>query len=1166
MKKMIRKFVGFTTSLSMLLYPLQLHAQGPAPAAGGDSSTVLSGDIVVNPDAIHAAAAAPGLGPVSTDLSSITGGGLTLSTRTDYVTKPDEDDAPWWSWDRLKSGTSLLYDKVANYDYSCFSCTLTRMSQSMKYAFPLSSTALSLFSPLSGELANANANACIKDYESNLESSTVRSPSVKLCACLDQNNQKPLISSEDIKKFEDDYMKNSVEEYKKRFEAMSGSLIDDFNELRAATFYDRELNIFSRNNSELQNDAAYEALGMCQVDFSQMIDNVHQMNPTECSGEGAQAIKNIVESKSSKMLPTDTGRMESRGPSSEERKEFLGIDTQAAWTELSANMLKEGGPNQSTKILATLDILKSLRFDPIAIREVNSLITNGVEGKKVDLQKAISTAYNNQIQRITGDLVSNDVRERVHGAIHAAATEVESGGVVKDGDQSTYVERERAIAGVTIKADLLTENIDRVIAIGGAAGSMFREIDRQFGFRGFGLFKNLGDSTEPSPTAGTGGGRSGSGSGNGSGGAFVPRSPADRAKRFEEMSLVGNYLLSRHIPHTSLAFKNISFDGIGVPSQISIDLDRVDDSKMQDPAYAQDRLNKMRDSVCKYPNIKEKSQNLCEGQLDGRKLKLLFSAVDLVARGNMMAKCGVVNDRMLNFCRAFSGKKPKTTAIEGMNFLHEKMGSINPSPFNPPAKNEDEHKLKVSQLSCFLANRDRVNNPTEDPVGRCEKLTEKYFTNDAISYLNSSESGFSCKSVQGSMAQQAVALGNTVVTTGAQEGALDPTKVDQRLNEQVVRGATGTIGSRSMGPSPGYRYQRSEAGADQITGTSGKEGAAIASSISGEPEVNKTVEQRVEEKPGGSTANSYMPINPYDFKSDDSNASRSVAGQKDDDDIDEEIRERDRRISGNDRELEALKARLAEAERKLGEAQSSGDKTTQNSMQELIAQLQADRKKMQDENNKMKAEVRQMMAERSSRVDTAPVPADIKRIGNKVGFLPASATPTPAVSSGGIVSGSGSTPKSQEIGIGGSSFSSGNVNVNRGGFAAAKGPDDFGFQRQQVMTLSAGELTSARFVAADKKEIFSSILSKPSEPVFVRENGMIVKYVAQLDEEGKPLLDKDGNPILKEYLFTDPEAEKKVVDKKTEPKKTEPKKERKPASRASFWDKALEDLKSGSGN
>lgn len=1106
----MKKIIGLATILSLLSGPLTVYGQEaveqPTPAPAAD---------------VPAA-------PASGD---------------NYVALRDAEPAPTTSWtDILYSPFSLAassargaYNFFNDYmDSGCFSCTVTSYTRNLRESFPSLEYPISLFAGIRDKLNSPQI--CLDVYGNRHAAQASQKASEaeytrQLCACMAEASvDEPKLTASDISSL-DVIMKDRIRqntEQQFRDENFVEKIVDDFSSIRNAILFDAIVgnDVFKvdgqdSNNSE--NHPCYKSLDAVMDDISK--DPKYN---DKCSPEIAKEMNDAFNNASYKKMQSLS----------------LNASLDPLWKEMQEEMSARG--NSNSHMLAMKNILKSWQ---IPTENLNKIL------QESDPKPPAFVA----ITRAAREYAAQTVREAENG----------------DGVS-------RGIAGSFERA--VSSGIGQIVtAAQTATDTLIVSIP------GLGAVHIPGHPTDLTTLATAAHGASQDATNNNTRRTRTPQERSVMAlSRYAQLynTPLGEAVLRADNFYDDPGFSSEIFNGIGRALR-DVDL-KVDQEagkrNFQSTQHEAEFKAMMRNSllgniaktkICEVPAVVAKGLKVCDPSKSGQLTKQDFKEFKNMSVQHMRAqldnRCAKIKDRLATICSAKNPKvSPTMTTEDAMTLFHERFNDTSPSLFSPATEDLSTHRLKLSKFACYFVNRDYPHNTS----ATCHDLNTKFLVDrpnanqSAIERMaNSKTFGKGCNLEN---RPSEVAVQNTINDRYEAAGNMNDDNLANVERRLASAERVNDIISKS-GYAPGYTAPSNEKGPiNSIDSEATDMGSNTQAAVNRLGTIDTGLTKVGNSGDGTSPQSTF---NSFDYRPDTTKAPSASTT-----DIDKAIKEKDAQINGNNAQLDELQRRLAEAEKALADKQKNNDTQGVNDIQKLITQLQSDRQKMLEENSRLKNEVRDMLAERDRAPTPAPASEEIQRIRNSVGFTPSN-TPTPATS-GQRTATNGGVAKNESAGAlgGAGGTTAGYLGAGAGGgyagatAAAAQYAKDFGYTRGAVqaptLVLTSEEFSRARFVAADQGTIFSSILAQPGEPVFVRQDGVIIKYVAELDEDGKPILDENNNPKLKEYRFIDPEADKKkAVAKKVEPvKKEEPKaRTRAPASGRALWEKALEELRSGTG-
>ena len=994
-----------------------------------------------------------------------------------------------YSWNWMTAGPSTD---------SCLNCTISHFWQNQRTAYPNLTRPLSYFDDYFKFTAASPvaSNQCLINYDSTLvdngenSSQRGREPSTELCFCLkNSEDTQAALAKEDIDKFGKLYEAEAIENRKKEFANNKERMIEDFAQLRAALYYDKNFNRLSESYYG-SNSQYLEEINPCLGDLESLMNNVQTSDPQKsCGAEGVQEMVNLFEGASIGLAAKEVAVNPKDSPELQTRKANL----EGTLKELESQMREKSVGNLD--IFSTLSMFRSLNVDPEVLKQE-------FEKSKSDSSIDISEILRNTLDRT----IQLSTQQALESRNSGYSTHNEHSPIDLTKPHEVLSHNDEILMSQSGSQVVATQNF-------GLAGKAFTAIEAA----GSSVLNNLIPSlpinlSSESPLDKNRSPAAVGGRGNHSSNSHYSNLSA------EEKKLVDNFnLFISSSPSIRGALKsNFIFDDLGQNSHMVRRMLHFGSDKESSSG----RMTAFISSVCSG----ETNSNLaiCTGKFDNIDMKTemdKFSELaNIKASVNLNLRCKKVKDKLLNTCRAFSNVKPPLSSTDARSFLYDKY--LKYPDANITAANANEHKMKVAQLSCYFTMRDRAiakADQNEEENFRCNEVENKFLKDETAKKAISSNKilGEGCKgSGTPSIAQGAV---------GTQGWAATITSNPGKIDAAVVAASTGSSQTAiSRRESKGSRGISSSSSGEEF-------GSANKARISGVPIESNTL-------PGTKETERSSEIKPTFPTTFDSGSTLSPTITQEKKLTPEKMKEVDpvkaNQISASDQAIKDLQRRLDESERQLKKKQQAGDQAGAAQLSDLISQMRQQREQMKNENEKLRKDMLEMMAAKeNSRKAEAAKPA--RSIASGPSFAPTpsastgqkSSSPVATPSSGG--SGSFLPTNSSSLGAGGGSVSSPKV-------------DDYGisgkgsFNQGPTLRLTMGELASARFVKANSnQDIFSAILSAPKEPVFVREDGIIVKYVAQLDEDGNPVLDKDGKPILTSYKFQDPEFDnKKVTDRK----------------------------------
>ncbi|GAB4410416.1 MAG: hypothetical protein OHK0056_13410 [Bacteriovoracaceae bacterium] len=1056
-----------------------------------------------------------------------------------YVALREPEPAHTTSWTDIIYGPFSLAASTARGAYNffndymdsgCFSCTVTSYTRNLRESFPSLEYPISLFTGIRDKLNSPQI--CLDVYGSRHAAQASQKASEaeytrQLCSCMaEASADEPKLTASDISSL-DMIMRDRIRENtKKQFrdEKFVEKIVDDFTSIRNAILFDALVGnvvfkVEGQEGNTAENHPCYKSIDevMNAIVSDPKYDN-------KCSQEVANEMNDAFNNVSYKKMQSLS----------------LDASLDPIWKEMQEEMSAIG--NSNSHMLTMKNILKTWW-----------------------IPKGYLNKYLNE----------TNPKKPSFAAITYASREY-AADIIKESEQAASARR-GGVAEAT--ADLISGGIGNVLT------SIQTGIDT-----GVLTLPGLGQTHVSSGNAdltslATSAHEASQDPTNNN--IRRSRTPQERSvmalSRYAQLynTPLGEAVLRADNFYDDPGFSSEIFNGIGVALQeVAKKVDQEASKRsFQSPQHEAEFKAMMRNAllgsiaqqeICKVPEVVRQGLNVCDPSKRDKLTKHDIKDFRNMSVQHMRAKldnrCAKIKDRLATICAAINpNATPSMTTEDAMNLFHERFNDPSPSLFSPATEDLSTHRLKLSKFACYFVNRDYPHNTS----ATCRDLNEKFLVDRPnanqsaiVRMANSRTFGKGCNLAN---RPSEVAVQSNIDDRYNSVGSMNDANPVDMAKEFTSKDKMNAIIS-NFGYAPGYTAPSNEKGpVNAVASDPMDSNTQAAMKDLGSIDTGLTT---VRDSGDGSSPQS--TFNSFDYRPDTSKAPSASTSE-----IDKAIKEKDAQITSNNAQLDELQRRLAEAEKALADKQKNNDKQGVNDIQKLITQLQSDRQRMLEENSRLKNEIRDMLAERDRAPTPAPASEEVQRIHNSVGHTPSN-TPTPA-SSGQRTATNVAVAKNESGSVlGAGSTTAGYLGAGAGGgyagatAAAAQYAKDFGYTRGTVqaptLVLTSEEFSRARFVAADQGTIFSTILANPGEPAFVRQDGVIIKYVAELDEYGKPILDENNNPKLREYRFIDPETnKKKAVAKKVEPvKKEEPKaRTRTPASGRALWEKALEELRSG---
>lgn len=1059
----------------------------------------------------------------------------------------------------LFGSTSSISDWIPSYssDYTCLSCTLTNFYSNQLRAGPNISRLISPFLSVIPSIQPLKPNVCLTRYDraNEVQDGQQRrfaslEPSNDLCDCLNESpDTTPVVTPEDLLSFRKNYEENAINENIKRFDLNKESMVEDFAELSAAIYFDQNFNKLSEGYYN-ENPDASKFVDLCSVKpnsngspLRNMLQHVQSSSDsTECTADGINKMLEAMDEGSSNLLskkePVPAKETEVEKVARESRDKLF--------SDIEADLRKpnSSGVANEIEIASSIEFIKKLNIDTGTLRTVYD--SKSVSDSLFDV---IRKAYESSIVKATQDLSGNGQKNNNSpGQVHESNEHASNpAAMLAEGVHAVAVAGGQAQYTPYVNENLIARGVDAGSDIMGKIANDYLTLLPE-------QVKDAASVVVPYANHN-----------------YVARERNIFQSKFSELSASNKEFIDAFTnslsssPLMRMALKNYSaFDELGQNSHLAPEMQRFlkgrslfdntglseDDIKFNHENSPK-RFGAFLFSACKGKDMKDIA--ICNrGQKSddvAKDLNALNIRINDKARNNLALRCGKIEDKMRNYCRAFSNKMPLITSTDARSLLHSNYFSHPNSVFKPVPKDAEENKLKTAQIACYFSLRDKIASEaiteSTEKTDNCKSVEAKFLSSGAIKSITQNNIfGKGCANT-GNQGTQTVVAG------------VGGTRTETITGDETRKSVDDALGGRA-GTERSYRERT---GKDKISSVSESDTVSSSKVISSSLPGSKSNEEAKAEisLPNSEEGNPF--VSPFDpnFSPASSNSSSVSAKPLSQDEMKEIDPQKAAQISSNDQALKDLQARLDESEKKLNEKLKEGKTSEASQISNLIAEMKSQREQMQLENEKLRKEMQEIAAAKQQSNNGSSVARAISSdFSNPTSF------PTP-----GAFSGNKASPISNEGSFGaggGGSFSAAPTSNGVINSVRPNAPGEeylglkYGGSQGPTLRLTPGELAKAHFVPSSN-DIYSALLSAPTVPVFVRENGKIVKYVCNLDEEGQCELDKDGKPILTSYKFEDPEFDNKKKVATRKPAAVPTPKERKSTS-AAEWKKALLEIES----
>jgi len=981
-------------------------------------------------------------------------------------------------------------------DHTSGSCLYCAWNKQQNATWPSLALPFGTLEPVSKRIATSGEKSCLDQYRDTI--GPYAAEPFDICTCLMNSGEQAKLSESDIKAYEDYYNRDAKKEIIDNFTRRQDGIVEEFNNLRSSIYYATEFDTLTKALKKNIDPNAYESSQDCSSDFETFLSSVQESSANKCTSAGVAALSNEIEKSSLNLLVDNkTGQTISQSPGVEQVK--LPADMLEVWNSMKDDMKQSSISN--SEIASQLNIIKTLGIPAEYLKQAYSsakdpkFAENNPQVKMESTKDIITYAFNLYLQKSQNEFIDNNSNP---GAKSAAVNSEDMGfptavqvQVLAGGQEAAHLGTPIDIPFAQIHEAPAHANPDS--SSDGGDQDVPRRASSPYGI----VTAELGRS--------------------------FARAMRDRSTDNKFMEN-----LITKAPHFQLMFNDRSqIADMRTSLALIPGLESVKDLQTAKPEERQqktaDYLSKIKQVVCDDAKAKDPAKMLniqyCQDDKANRSKYLL--RLTHLASQNMGQRCAAMKDKFAHFCSAYSNKQPIATVNDGKSFLYSNFDFLDKSIFTPKPKDKNEHSLKVAQLSCYFSKRaDAVKRTAlgADDL-KCSDVASSFLDSRAQSHVANSEIfGRGCKDEGNKNLTEAYKVtgeGSKVVTNNFNN------VTNKDLSNDVAAAIVNTRNAEAGTSIVNKKYKNSS--------SSGEDEFANASKVKNF-DASKVDPSDGNALPGTKETEHVSEIKPLIPSTFDSGSTLSPTVKSDKKLEPEEMQAIDpvkaNQISASDQAIRDLQRRLDDSEKQLKQKQVAGDQEGAAQLSELIAQMREQREQMKNENEKLRKEMLEMMAakERNQQSD-AGNPS--RSIASTPSFAPTPTGPINQKSSGPVSNGSG--------GGGGSLLPSGSSQLGGGSINSPR-IDDYGISgranvnQAPTLRLTAGELATAKFVNANSnQDIFSAILSAPKEPVYVREDGVIVKYVAQLDEDGNPVLDKDGKPILTSYRFQDPEKDDKKV-------------------------------------